>query len=107
MDKIQNTNQWKIYYSDGSTFSSNNGTWEEAPDQDVQVVILYYPRKDRLGRPTRSLMSGADYYFRTSHGFSKSFDDFSLVIGVVKFGKWTTDENFESILEKAINDYDI
>jgi len=104
---ILSTNQWKIYYSDGSTFSSNDGTWGEAPDQDVQIVILYYPRKDGMGRPTRTLVSGVDYYFKSENGFGWSFDDFSQVIGTVKFGKWTDDINFKNIQKIAIKDYNI
>lgn len=38
---------WRIYYADGSTFSSEDGTWAEAPPFGVQCVVYYHapPRK--------------------------------------------------------------
>jgi hypothetical protein len=34
---------WKIYYGDGSTFSSDDGTPYDAPKQDVQVIAITSP----------------------------------------------------------------
>lgn len=38
---------WRIYYADGSTFSSKDGTWAQAPPFGVQCVVYYHspPRK--------------------------------------------------------------
>lgn len=33
---------WKIIYADGSTFSSADGTWAEAPPFGVQTVVYYH-----------------------------------------------------------------
>lgn len=33
---------WRIYYADGSTFSSNDGSWAEAPPFGVQCVVYYH-----------------------------------------------------------------
>ncbi len=33
---------WAIYYADGSTFTSEDGTWAEAPPFGVQAVIYYH-----------------------------------------------------------------
>ena len=32
---------WKIYYGDGTTFSDQDGTWEDAPLDNVQAVAVY------------------------------------------------------------------
>lgn len=37
---------WCIYYSDGSTFSSDDGAWKDAPGWDVQVVLFRDPIVD-------------------------------------------------------------
>jgi hypothetical protein len=33
---------WRIYYADGSTFTSDDGTWAEAPPFGVQAVVYYH-----------------------------------------------------------------
>jgi hypothetical protein len=33
---------WRIYYADGSTFSSDDGTWAEAPPFGVQCIVYYH-----------------------------------------------------------------
>lgn len=33
---------WAIYYADGSTFTSEDGTWAEAPPFGVQAVVYYH-----------------------------------------------------------------
>lgn len=33
---------WRIFYADGSTFDSTQGTWAQAPPFGVQVVVWYH-----------------------------------------------------------------
>jgi hypothetical protein len=33
---------WTIYYADGSKFTSQDGTWAEAPPFGVQAVVYYH-----------------------------------------------------------------
>lgn len=33
---------WRIYYADGSVFSSVDGTWAEAPSFGVSCVVYYH-----------------------------------------------------------------
>lgn len=33
---------WRIYYADGSTFDSTQGSWAEAPPFGVQCVVWYH-----------------------------------------------------------------
>lgn len=96
---------WRIWYGDGSTFDSKAGLWEAAPSENVQVVMLYENRNDRQGRPCRFVMSGKDYYFKDGDLFGVSFDDESKTRGIVKRGKWMTDEAFETIRVRAFEDF--
>ncbi|HJY98670.1 MAG TPA: hypothetical protein VJ227_03080 [Patescibacteria group bacterium] len=40
---------WRIYYADGSTFSSEDGTWAEAPAFGVECVVYYHVPPYRTG----------------------------------------------------------
>jgi hypothetical protein len=33
---------WRILYADGSTYTSEDGTWAEAPPFGVQAVVYYH-----------------------------------------------------------------
>jgi hypothetical protein len=33
---------WRIHYADGSTFSSDDGTWAEATPFGVQCIVYYH-----------------------------------------------------------------
>ena len=34
---------WRVFYTDGSTFASTDGAWEDAPRDGVAVVVYYHP----------------------------------------------------------------
>ncbi len=52
---------WRIWYAGGSTFDSSQGTWAQAPDDGVQVLMLYHGH-DEHRRPLRTLITGVDEY---------------------------------------------
>ena len=103
---------FKIWYSD-KTFDSTQavakdifGAWKEAPDQDIQVVVFYFEENDGLGRPTRKYMRGEDFYaMDETEKLSEHFDDITKVEGVVKYGKYTTDENIAKLETESFEDY--
>ena len=33
---------WRVFYADGSTFDSTQGSWAQAPPFGVQVVVWYH-----------------------------------------------------------------
>lgn len=35
--------RWEIHYADGSTFTSEDGSWAEAPAFGVFAVVYYHP----------------------------------------------------------------
>ncbi|MFC1600638.1 hypothetical protein ACFL25_01005 [Patescibacteria group bacterium] len=104
---------FKIYYGNGITYSSRQGSWLKAPRQDVQVVILFENTKDAMGRHTRILFSGDDYYFRYFNKkgepvWESSFTDPKKIKGHVIYGKWLKpDSKYEKLRIKAMYDYDL
>lgn len=56
--------RWRIYYSDGSTFSDRDGPPFEAPQLDVQVVAMHLDGRGFINH-------GKDaYYWRPDIGWS-------------------------------------
>jgi hypothetical protein len=49
--------QWRIYYTDGSTFSSLDGSPYDAPAEDVQVLLKLDPDVGRF------LLAAKDFYW--------------------------------------------
>jgi len=103
---------WKVWYGDGFVFTSKDDIWEKAPDQNVQVVMIYFDWKDSQGKLRKQMFCGSDYYFcdgdwTVPSNWADSFTDFSVVRGVCKYGKWMkTEEEYEVIRQKALNDYE-
>ena len=99
---------WRIYYSD-ITFDSDEGSPEEAPGLDVQVIV----RKDEA-RGRMILFKNDFYYFRYDLGLWWGSDLFGLLdqlthdpegnVGAVKAGRHAT--NFDEVLREARHDPD-
>jgi hypothetical protein len=53
---------WKVYYADGSTFSDEDGPWEEAPADGVACVVV---RDDDYGR---YVLNGLNFYYMPCGG---------------------------------------
>ncbi len=67
---------WAIWYDDDTTFSSEDGSWEDAPREGVQVVCF------RHDPPYRTFVTGRDEYLHPEHGG-------------VKYGRWMDDDAFD------------
>ena len=48
---------WRIYYSDGSTFSNLDGAWADAPADGVVCVNVIDPARGKITR------NGQDFYY--------------------------------------------
>jgi len=79
---------WRIYYADGSTFDSTQGSWADAPAFGVQCVVYYHepPFKDIH-------VEANDEAVYTYQGKGDNSD--------VKMGLWMDDEGFYRIIEIA------
>jgi len=79
---------WRIYYADGSTFDSTQGTWADAPPFGVQCIVWYHTPP-----------------FKTVH--TEAFDDSVYVWQGegekegIKMGLWMDDEGYYRILDIA------
>ena len=60
---------WKIYYTDGTTFSSKDGAIGQAPRINVQIITVFYSKvtddsaHTDFGRNYRKMWHGSDFYW--------------------------------------------
>lgn len=92
---------WVIYYDDHSTFSSLDGTWEQAPADGVLYVLELVG--DRI-----ITHSGNDYYpmLEDSGTVAPTGDlgPFLRKLGTVKFGRYTTHKIMEEVSRRVAED---
>lgn len=97
---------WRIWYSDGTTFSDRDGEPAEAPGLGVQVVVQI---DHRTGRRT---LCERDYYvWKEQQWFGVDlFGLWDYLSGpgrkVVKFGEYIDRLRFEDVLRLAEEDQD-
>lgn len=102
--------EWKVYYGDGSTFSSRDGTPQRAPGLDVQMIVVsshdhgwrsvtgdYYVWDYRGGK-TR--WWGVDLFGLWEYLFTQS--GYKCVLA----GKMTSNKQFDKISRDAMKDPD-
>ena len=106
---------WKIFYDDESVYSSRMGSWQDAPADGVQKVLLFEETNDAQGRPTRVIHHGQDLYFSDGDQFFGSNNDELretldrypvLTSEDFKRGRWTSGENYEKIRRVVVADYE-
>jgi hypothetical protein len=93
--------KWKLYYTDGSEFSSDDGAWKDAPSDGVQAICVGHPDYGR------HVWHSKDYYVEMPDGGIFGTDDlgcFLRALGLVKFGHMTNTDNFKARLEQATQD---
>ena len=100
---------WRIYYSDGSTFDDSQGTPEDAPSFGVIAIPFPGPEVGRV------IMNGWDwYYWRADHEQWWGSDIHGLLdsllhnlpITAIKQGRNISNLEFAAVLERAISDPD-
>jgi hypothetical protein len=103
---------WRIYYSDGSTFDSTQGTPEEAPSRGFICVVGYYLSGIRDGQ--RYVLKGWDHYFYDRDAKQWWGCDRDGLIDLLcenrvwayKLGRTVTVDEWEAIMETARSDPD-
>ena len=87
---------WRVYYADGSEFTSNDGTWAEAPPFGVQCVVYYHvPDPVKLQRITKS--GGSD----DGHVFVWLGEETGPEYEGIKMGLWMDGEGYYRIADLA------
>ena len=76
---------WRIYYPD-SVFTSDDGSWDEAPNENVQIIMLFHEPE-----PYRTVLMGEDEFRLTPESS-------------VKYGKWMPDDEYFSLVALAMED---
>lgn len=94
--------QWRIYYSDGSAFGSEQGDWEDAPIEGVILVAV------REGERV-DYLAGSDHYAKQDDETYHTVDDLGVYIREkdkkVKHGVWTTHSMYERIQQRAREEF--
>lgn len=113
--------KWKIYYGDGSTFSDEDGRAEDAPGDNVQVIIDMQPHRMILhGGGEETITEGRRidpagrgfYWFEKGHWCIGDFTGLLLYLRrpglkVTKFGEsLVPSSRFHDIMVRASQDPD-
>lgn len=96
---------FSILYTDGSIYEVKENllhNWDEALSKGVQLVVVYISDIDADGNYLRQFIQGYDYYSFDGKYFYGGNDSRGL-LGTIIYGEWTTDEEFESIRQNALN----
>lgn len=97
---------WKIYYGDGSTFSSDQGTPLDAPAWNIQI-ILEATHKEGVVR-----LSGKDYYWfdqdlgQWCAGDFMGVIDYMLRCSSVKVARSMRTCDFDALFQVCVDDPD-
>jgi hypothetical protein len=81
---------WRIFYADGSIFTSEDGTWAEAPPFGVQCVVYYHLPAGTTVQEVGNELSIYEY-LGTPEGSNES----------VKMGLWTDGESYWRVHDLA------
>jgi hypothetical protein len=103
--------QWKIWYDNGATFTSEDGGPQEAPRRGVQLVSVADPTFGRV------ICRDNDFYIWKEYDDRPSWQgvdhaglyDYLFEPGwkCVLFGRTIGNQEFRSLVTKAINDPDL
>ncbi len=99
---------WRIYYGDGTVVDSRSMDWDDAPSDDVQVVVVFmdatYSNHGQI-RNYRQILHTYDYFWKLDDEFGCSQAYGVPERAQIKEGRMTTKENFLAIYNRANNDY--
>ena len=99
---------WLILYGDFSTFSSDEGAWEDAPGRDVQAVIFRDPALGWTIRHGGQGNSPCDFFRLDEDGTPVGMDQAGMIdhvvheLGVVKQGRMLSSGEWQDILRQAM-----
>jgi len=97
--------RWAIYYGDGKRFSDEDGSSDDAPSENVQVIAQ---ADETVGR---KFVLHKDYYWyengRWYGGDLFGMYDFLVRSKLVKFGRYISDEHYYAAMKRAADDQDL
>jgi hypothetical protein len=93
---------WRIYYDNGSVFGAEDGSWDQAPAEGVICVVV------QVGEAV-TFYAGADFYWRFAEDGSiaatSDLGPLLRTLGLVKFGRYTSNVNHERIMQRARSEW--
>jgi hypothetical protein len=92
--------KWKIFYDDGTTFSSSDGEAKEAPMDGVQVIVEWFDNG------TIKVTEGMEYYWWTGDcwAFGRLNDLerwLRALLPELKFGRFTKNAVHQAAIKEA------
>jgi len=103
-DKQQKIVGFCLIYGRGETFSGRTKEdWDRAPKEDVQLLLLYLDKLTHMGVPYRVATSGWDYYTYDGSNYRCS-NDTRVLSGDIKYGWWTSDEEWKRLAHWALKE---
>jgi hypothetical protein len=98
---------WKIFYADETTFSSDDGTWDDAPCDGVIAICV---RDEVYGKV---VLNSRDFYYQTADGGNNDMycvNDLGPQLRHrcpwLKFGIGISSDKYKHILARATRDPD-
>lgn len=88
---------WKLFYTDGSAFGSEDGPWEDASSDGIQLLITWHPFWGR------QCYQGHDHYVMSADGEPYGVDDLGAWLRAnrkVKFGLQMATGPFKDLIER-------
>lgn len=97
---------WELFYSNGKSISSKDMPWEDAPIDNVLVLVIWHRHFDETMR-YKTLFTGRNYFYYFSETEWGDTNDFELVRDKpFKRGIWVLDDDMEEIHRMAYEKLD-
>lgn len=104
---------WRIFYGDGLIVDSHESSWELAPADNIQVVILFHQETYQIRRdgqlytePYRTVLHSQDYYWQKGNRYGAGAAKHVPKSANVKLGKWVDRDRWREIYNRAHADMD-
>lgn len=83
--------KWKLYYGDGSCWSSDDGPWLDAPAWNVQAVVVDLPQH------ARTIFQGDFYFVPANANDPFAGDQWGVIDMLLEVGGMVEDERFSDL----------
>lgn len=94
------TKKWKIWYDDGSTFSNEDGTPEEAPVDGILAIL-----EKRANNTIMNHHANEYYYWTGENWFSGNLASLERWLRKelpnLKYGRWTKDSIWKEVMKES------
>ena len=92
---------WVIFYDDYTTYSSDDGAWEDAPSRGVQAIVYEHPD---VGW---AMCQGGDFFRLDKSDRPMALDRYGMMdyvadqLGIVKVGRMLSQAEFVEVYQEA------